>query len=181
MGAAMMFEEGHPVVSLEDWKKFKQWVLPRLAEKVLDRASLDFPPWFLPLARGAIVPSQRLLSEAGYIPGSRRPRGWIKNGEEYGKFLTPPDDGLIIRNCGGLWTVERWAAARRWQHSSEVLVHPFGSTAILPPNPQAAMRLADHWHSNDAGGLVWVEACPANYHAAIALAQQQSTNEACEH
>jgi hypothetical protein len=72
-------------------------------------------------------------------------------------------DSLVVRECAQWCTVERWAE-RRWQHYDEVLVHHRGSTPVLAPSREAAMRLAQHRQENDDG--------------AIALAKQRRVTEA---
>jgi hypothetical protein len=166
-----------PDVSLADWRQFPRWVVPDPAEKILDREEIKFPPWFLPLARGALIPCSRLLRQAGFVPGSPQPRGWLKNDHVYVRSIgVPAFDSLVVRECGEWWTVERWAEGRRWQHSDEVLVHHFGSTPVLAPTREAAMRLAQHCH--DVPSLGWVQACPSSIEGAITLAERRRVAEA---
>jgi hypothetical protein len=158
-GAKMCFGKGRPDVSLADWREFSRWVVPDPAEKILNREEIKFPSWFLQLARGALIPSSRLLSQAGHVSGSRQPPGWDKVGHVYTRSIAVWEmDILVVRKFGEWWAVERWAEGRRWQHSDEVLVHYFGWTPVLAPTREAAMRLAQHCHENDVPNLGWVQA-----------------------
>jgi hypothetical protein len=74
----MFRDEQHPDVSLSDWDAFCTGASPYLIEQVLDRGAAGLPSWFLPLARGAAIPSPYLLRRAGYRPGSPCARGWLK-------------------------------------------------------------------------------------------------------
>jgi hypothetical protein len=71
----MVHDECHPNVSLSDWEAYRDWSSPHPFEKVLDRDEARLPYWYLPLARGAAIPNQYLLSWTGYRAGSRRAVG----------------------------------------------------------------------------------------------------------
>ena len=66
----MVDDDCHPDVSLSDWKAFRNWVSPYPFEKVLDRSETRLPHWYLPLARGAAIPSVCFGTEVGTPCGS---------------------------------------------------------------------------------------------------------------
>ena len=76
----MMFEEGHPNVTLAEWQGFKSWQKScpsRLIDELIDRDECGcFPNWFVPLAPGVMIASDELLRQAGHHRGMYRPRDW---------------------------------------------------------------------------------------------------------
>ena len=79
----MMFEEGHPIISLSAWKGFCAWEKSlkgfpsRLIDEMVDRNECGcLPDWFVPLAYGVAIASDALLRKAGHPDGLYRPRGW---------------------------------------------------------------------------------------------------------
>src|ERR1700756_4620577 len=100
----MVYDDCHPDVSLRDWEAFRDWVSPHPFDQVLDRSQAQLPNWYLPLARGAAIPNQRLLSWAGYRSGSRRARGWRKYKAE--KLYKDLGRGcLIVTRCAPFWRI----------------------------------------------------------------------------
>jgi hypothetical protein len=176
----MFHDHDHPDVPLADWQAFQKQFSPHLFSAVLDRDEIELPDFFAPLARGAAIPSDYLLRRVGYRPGSRRPPYWEKSdaGYVFNQYLT--HNYLKVRRCGNrdLWTVERWSEYRPYLSSDEVLVSKFGSTPILAPNYQSAMRLAEYCHQNEPpSGLRWIAACPPRFEMAIGAARQRRMNE----
>jgi hypothetical protein len=170
---AMVHDECHPDVPLSDWKAFCKNVSPYLIEQVLDRDTARLPYWYLPLARGAALPSPRLLRLAGYRPGSHRARGWFKpNNEELYKDLGR--NCLIVRSCKPFWwiAVNTGALSRPHNHSNFALIHIFGSTPILTRTYQEATYLAEFcWKEGPVPtGLCWVHECPDDMDDAIDFA-----------
>jgi hypothetical protein len=117
---------------------------PRLYEFV-ERCDTEMPGDYLPGAPGVIIPGEPVLSAAGYVAGSNRPREWRRLSpgnyrKKVGKHV------LMVRQCGGSksehWTVERLDE----DCNLEALVFSFGSAPIFARNHQAAMRLAEHCH-----------------------------------
>ena len=53
----MVHDECHPHVSLSDWKEHCSWSSPHPFEEVLDRSEARLPDRYLPLARGAAIPT----------------------------------------------------------------------------------------------------------------------------
>ena len=71
----MMFEEGHPIISLSAWKGFCAWEKSlkgfpsRLIDEMVDRNECGcLPDWFVPLAYGVAIASDALLRKAGHRP-----------------------------------------------------------------------------------------------------------------
>jgi hypothetical protein len=93
----MVFEHGHPNVTLKDWQGFKSWqksqeVLPsHLIDEVVDRNETGLPDRFVPLARGGAIASDHFLHQAGHYHGKRRPPGWFVSPTASGfhKFMNP--------------------------------------------------------------------------------------------
>jgi hypothetical protein len=179
----MVRDECHPDVSLSDWNAFST-DSPYLIEQVLDRGAAGLPSWFLPLARGAAIPSPHLLRKAGYHPGSPRARGWSKpkrkpSREEVFKDLG--ENCLIIFRCESVWRIalDVGALSRPHNYANFALVHIFGSTPILTRTYQEATYLAEFcWLKGPPSGLCWVHECPDDMDGAIEFAQQRGINEA---
>jgi hypothetical protein len=168
----MIYEIDHPHVELLDWQKFQERP-PPLIDKVIDRNEIEFPGWFVPLARGAAIASDALLREAGYRSGMRRPRGWRKVERHiFAQNIIP--QFLLVHSKQDLWTIERWSLSRPYQHSDEILVHQFGSTPITTRDYQSAMRLAEHCHvKGPPARLRWINACPDDRDGAIEFARNR--------
>ena len=118
---------------------------PRLFEFV-ERGETEMPGDYLPEAPGVIFPGEAVLSAAGYVAGSNRPRGWVRispgNYRKYvGKHI------LMVRQCGGPrskhWTIERLDE----DYNTEALVFPFSRAPIFARKYQSAMRLAEHCYA----------------------------------
>jgi len=178
----------HPNVTLAEWRKFQREFPPSLIKEVLDRSETLLPPWFMPLARGAAIPSDELLRQAGHYEGKPRPRGWNERGPNYFDriFGEPAPSGwrsfLVVResDLSGLWTIERLWATRQGPSSEvdEVLVHTFGWTPIFTRSYQAAMQLAMHCHTNGPpAGLLWVKGMPDDPTPAIEFATHRQNAE----
>lgn len=176
----MFHENGHPNVSLKDWKAFKKEFSPYLIKEVIDRSAIQLPHWLLPLARGIAIPSSHLLRVAGYSAGSYGAGGWCKpHCDVLWKDIGP--DSLLVRGYRGqpLWWIERnGSRGRRHNHPNMTLVHLFGSTPIVTRNYQAATHLAEFCFFNDPPlGLRWVTECPDDLSGAIEFARNRRTSE----
>jgi hypothetical protein len=180
----MMFEEGHPNVTLEDWQAFiewqkicKQW---SVIDKVIDRSECCIPDWFVPLARGVAIASDALMRRVGQHPGSDPPH-WLKFGPDcFGGLFCSDCTSLEVRKFEGtnLWTVER-CDLDGGRHDEVVLVHIFASTPIFTRSHQSAMRLAMHCHANGPPfDLRWIKTVPNNKQAAIEFARKRRNDEA---
>jgi hypothetical protein len=114
----------------------------RLFEFV-ERGETEMPADYLPEAPGVMFAGEAMLSAAGYIPGSNRPRRWCRIGPgNYKKYVGKHT--LMVRQCGGPrsehWTIERLDE----DYNTEALVFPFGHAPIFARSFQAAMRLAEY-------------------------------------
>ena len=69
----MFNDADHPNIGLSDWTNFRKDFSPYRFAEVIDRSALNLPDWFVPLARGAAVPSDVVQRKVGCRPGSRRP------------------------------------------------------------------------------------------------------------
>ena len=132
----MRIEDGHPDVSLEDWQCFISGQLVcgplSLINEIIDRSECCIPDWFVPLARGAAVASEKLLRDVGYRPGMPRTGHWFEFRPNCCTRLGFDCLSFEVRKCEGtnLWTVERHNIDGG-RHDEEVLVHVFGSTLIV--------------------------------------------------
>ncbi len=154
----MLFEEGHPNVTLEDWQAFKRWQKIckqwSVIDEVIDRSECCIPDCFVPLARGVAIASDTLMRRIGQHVGTDRPPPpphWLnlRFDRFTGFFCSGDCAALEVRKFEGtnLWTVERHDLDGG-RHDEEVLVYMFGSTPIFTLSYQAAMRLAMHCHAN---------------------------------
>jgi hypothetical protein len=176
---AMLPTRDHPHVIWYEWKTFKNEFSPYLIEEVVDRREIELPKWYVPLARGAAIPSSYLLRRAGYRPGSYRPRGWVKpHYDALWKDIGP--DCLVVRGGKPLWQIERnGSPGRPHGHPNMALVHNFGSTPILTRTYQAATYLAEFCYWNDPpAGLRWIDECPDDFRGAIEFYRIRRITEA---
>jgi hypothetical protein len=184
-----MIDICHLEVPHSDWENFLKALPRHLVEEVVGRDA-TLPSWFVPGARGVAIASETLLLKASAGNGSC-PAGWLSKDSGnvferhtglHSQFVG--DIGpkiLVVRRCGeeDLWTIEQWGAKRPNEHSDEVLVVTFGSTPLVTRSYQSAMQLADHCREYGAPpGLCWIDACPAAYISAAALANNRRVNEA---
>jgi hypothetical protein len=178
----MFSDEQHPHVSLSVWDAFQRWGSPYLIEKVLDRSETRLPGWYLPLARGAAIPSSYLLRRAGYRPGSHRARGWLKPSREE-VFKDLGRDCLIVLRCKPFWRIALstgGSLGRPHGHTNFALVHIFGSTPILTRTYQEATYLAEFCFEEGPlpTGLCWVHECPDDMDDAIDFSLDRAVDEA---
>jgi hypothetical protein len=176
----MIFEDGHPDITLSDWESFRQWVVAGpMIEKVVDRSQMQLPPSVVPLARGVAVAGDGLLRMAGYDPEAPRPRGWRARDKRLFTSSTSLTRGLMVQEYGGLWSIERFRGRRDMQFvAHKILVHRFGSTPIFAPNLEAAMCLVTHCRSNSTPTLRWTATRPADLDGAIERAKTRQIEEA---
>jgi hypothetical protein len=100
---------------------------------------------YLPAAPGVMFAGEDVLSAAGYVPGSNRPRGWHRHVP--GDYRKPVGEHvLVVRQSGNArsdrWTIERvepWA-----DKGLEALVFTARCAPIWTRTYQAAMRLAEY-------------------------------------
>src|SRR5438874_3156251 len=82
---------------------------PPLYEFV-ERGKTELPGDYLTEAPGVFIPGEPVLSAAGYVAGSNRPRGWCRlRPGNYRKYVGLHT--LMVRQCGSAksehWTLER--------------------------------------------------------------------------
>jgi hypothetical protein len=119
-------------------------VAPLLFEFV-DRAAIEMPADYLPAAPGVMFAGEDVLSAAGYVPGSNRPRGWHQHlPGDYRKPLG--EHVLVVRQSGNArserWTIERVEPCA--DKGLEALVLPVRRAPIWARTYQAAMRVAEY-------------------------------------
>ena len=151
-----------------------------LIDEIIDRSECCFPDWFVPLARGAAVASEKLLRDVGYRPGMPRTGHWFEFRPNCCTRLGFDCLSFEVRKCEGtnLWTVERHNIDGG-RHDEEVLVLTFGSTLIVTGICKSAKQLAVYCHEHAPPcGLRWVKRTPTNVDAAIELARQRRIKEA---
>jgi hypothetical protein len=174
----MFNEAGHPNVSHTDWEVFRNEFPPFTLSEVVGRRSLPFPKWYVPLARGAAVASDHLLSKAGFAPGAQLPNGWYQIAAGiYEKFFSNSGQKLQVRQCGyqPLWTVELYRRTRNViLPADKLLVFTFGSTPVLTRSHVASAYLADHAYTKKVISLRWVTALPVDNKGAVAFARQRN-------
>ena len=170
----------HPNVTLSDWETFVKSYSPFVIDRVIDRHEAHLPEWFVPLARGAAIPSEELLRQVGHRHGKHRPHGWRETDTDYFLYPLTLNSSLLVREIDdtNLWTIERLQAGRRYE-VDDVLVFVFGWTPILARSYQSAMRLAMHCRMNwRPGGLIWIKGIPTDLQPAIEIARQRDVREA---
>ncbi len=118
---------------------------PHLFEFV-DRNKTDMPADYLPSAPGVMFAGEDILNGIGHVPGSYRPRGWLRHLP--GDFRKPVGEHvLVVRQCGNPrsvhWTIER---IEHWADKGiEALVLTFGhGEPIWARTYQAAMCVAEY-------------------------------------
>jgi hypothetical protein len=170
----------HPNLPLPDWQNFKMEGQSPWIEQVMDRSEARLPDWFMPLARGVVIPSDALFHEVGYRQGTRRPPGWIETSAGFYQWLISPGQILVVRRCdpARLWTVERWVTDAKYE-VDQVLVHNVGWTPVFTRSHQSAMRLANYCHENGPPtDFSWVLGMPDDPTYAMAVARQRQVVEA---
>jgi hypothetical protein len=127
---------------------------------------LHLPDTFVPSANYVAVGNHHLLWLADHRTFSictRRPRGWVKSGEQDGSFLTMINSHFIRTypvavgtSSEKLWFLERQGMC---QPLREVLVFKQGPTLLFFRDGKHAMALAKYCHPNprdEAECLCWI-------------------------
>jgi hypothetical protein len=153
-------EPQHPNITQTDWKAFRRDFSPYRFGEVIDRSELDLPDGFMPLARGAVVPSDIVLRQVGCRPSSHRPPYWTHPTPDLFEF-SQGQWGLAVERVGNFWIAKRWERAVRGFPApgpDEVPVFPFGSTPVCSRAYQPIMRVAQHcrWNEPQPFGYKWV-------------------------
>jgi hypothetical protein len=174
----MRFEQGHPLISENDWRQFSNQLSPYF-KNVLDREKIELPHWFVPLARGVLIASPFLFRSLA--PKRRRPTGWTSlSPDTYQRVVG--ETRLRVRRTrdGRFWTILRWPprANLRSNKRAETLVHTFGSTPVLSATRRQAQQLAELFEVRDAfSGLRWVAVSPQWLVGALAFAIRRAEFE----
>ena len=182
----MMFDEGHPIISREDWIKFQLWIGDLQTQQLMiyfsgsvGRDCMELPYWFLPLSRGAILPGRHLFRH-DYHPGLALP-GWIKRWADcYEQRVGETRLRVRRTNDGQFWLISRWppGISMHSDRRSETIVHGFGSTPLVTKNLHEALYLAHWFQTNDpVGGLLWTRVSPHYLVGAIRLADERAQSE----
>lgn len=176
---AVFYDFGHPNITLSEWETFRKNLSPFLIDQVIDRHEARLPEWFVPLARGVAIPSNKFLRQVGHRDGMDRPGNWRETSCDFFRW-EDRQQKLIVRRSENedLWTVERWNWIGRGSEVDEVLVFTFGWTPILTRCYQSAMRLAMHCHINGPLPCTrWFKADLDKDKLAIEIARQRQVNE----
>jgi hypothetical protein len=107
---------------------------PIRVREEIHREKTRLPPWVRSVSSAIGIATDDFLRAAGHVPGSK-PEGW--RCDRPGVFWKPVGcwASLRVRDCGGLWTVERERC------HEEILTYSGG--IICARTPEAAMRLAE--------------------------------------
>jgi hypothetical protein len=130
-------------LSTKDWDAFRSGYSPFRFDAVVDRADLGFPAWFLPNARGAVVPSAQVLKP---ISSHRvRPGFWSPITPDVFRWHRGAL-GYATMRAGTLWSLILWGA-----HPT-ALTFRCGSTPVMFRRSQQAMWFFRHWWDEQIAG-----------------------------
>jgi hypothetical protein len=175
----MFCDVNNPEISLSDWERLRKEFPRHLIAEVIDRDAAWLPDWFMPLARGVAIASDKLLHQAGYHNEKQCPDGWHETSPDYFLYRLAPESYLLVRESDetNLWSIERLNSRRQYD-VDDVLVFGFGWTPIFTRSYQSAMRLAMHCHVDwPPGGLSWIKGMPTDPKPAIELARHRRVRE----
>jgi hypothetical protein len=174
----MLFEQGHPLISENDWRQFSNQLSPYF-KHVLDREKIELPHWFVPLARGFLIASPFLLRCLAHK--RRRPTEWTSLSlDTYQRVIG--ETRLRVRRTRDrrFWAILRWPPRTnlRSYKKAETLVHLFGSTPVLSTTRHQAQQLAELFEVRDAfSSLRWVAVSPKWLVGALAFAIRRAEFE----
>ena len=170
----MFNDADHPNIALSDWTNFREDFSPYRFAEVIDRSALNLPDWFVPLARGAAVPSDVVQRKVGCRPGSRRPAHWTHPSPDVFQ-ANAGQQGLTVQKVCNFWMVGRWQVGM----PAKVLVFAFGSTLIFTRTYQPAIRLAGPCFCEPQQfGYRWVTMRSLNSEGAVSFANERRADEA---
>ena len=147
-------------LSSQEWDAFRRGYSPFRFEAVVDRGELGFPTWFMPNARGAVIPSARVLKP---ISSRRvRPGFWLQITKDVFRWYS----GQITHTCmrfGRLWSIVCW-----FGHPTTLTFY-CGSTPVMFRTYREAMWFFRHfWDQKRAGrdvisplGYCWTPILPS--------------------
>ena len=175
----MFYDVNNPDITLLDWERLRKEFPRDLIDEVIDRNEAWLPGWFVPLARGVAIASDKLLRRAGYHHEKRCPHGWLETSPDHFLYPLTPNSSLLVRESDetNLWSIERLNSTRRYE-VDDVLVFGFGWTPIFTRSYHSAMRLAMHCHVDwPPCGLSWIKGMPTDPKPAIEIARQRHVRE----
>lgn len=137
---------------LNDWQTFcRDAPSPFNFDAILDRSQIPLPDWFLPFARGVVIPSPYYLSEVtGFDAKTFRQRGWRPLKGVDGSFRLARRRRFLVRRCGSFFSIE--------SSCGKSLVHRFASTPVFGRTLEEAQYLAQL--KDPPFGLHWVNWLP---------------------
>jgi hypothetical protein len=120
---------------------------------LIEPSDLDDEPFSVfPEKIGVLLAAEDLLRAAGDFPGSKRPKGWRKAVEGFGRRTEDKMYTLRVLPSGGYWLVMRRAG--RSTMELEYLALAYEELPFCTSTDQEAMRLADYCYP-DPGRTVW--------------------------
>jgi hypothetical protein len=159
----------HPyTLSPKDWEAFRREYSPARFSQVLDRGAVNLPDWFLPSARGAVVPGGALLRDLSQH--RNRPAYWHKLRPEIFRANVGALH-LTVNRFGNLWAILGWGKG------PEALTFHCGSTPVLLCSHREAMWLSQYPYTElDNWGYRWTPILPTSAHALRAQALAEYTD-----
>jgi hypothetical protein len=139
----MQYEAGNTDMSLAEWQTLRHYPPRHLFDEVIDRSELSLPDWYLPLARGGVVPSEPLLEQVGRHLEFVRSPAWNQVNDDWYWLQTGSDRNLIVRRFSTMWTIEPWGAVLLARLPIQVLVSSSASLPVVTATVETAMRLAE--------------------------------------
>jgi hypothetical protein len=124
----------------------------------IDRKQAGLPSHHFPTNTGVLLASEDLLRAAGHSPDSKRPRGWRKAADGFGRRNEDRNYTLRVIKLYIYWFVMRRPS--RSDMSLEYLALIFDEVPLCTRTEQEAMRLADHCHPDPSLTIAgcWVPA-----------------------
>jgi hypothetical protein len=174
----MRFEEGHPIISQNDWLQFSRQ-LSLYFKTAINREAIELPHWYLPLSRGVLIAGPLLFRNLARK--RHRPSGWASlTADTYQRAVGETRLRVHRTRDGRFWTILRWppGANLRSNKTAETLVHSFGSTPVLAATRYQAQRLAELFEArNPVTGLRWIRVSPRWLVGALEFAIGRAASE----
>jgi len=136
-------------------QSYEAEVHPKLFE-FIEHEQAGLSPWLFKNATGVLLAGEDLLRAAGHVPGSKRPKGWRKAVEGFGRRTADRKYTLRAIKFDDYWFVLRRAS--RSNSDSEYLAFAFDEVPLCTRTDLEAMRLADHCYPDPGQtmGRCWV-------------------------
>ena len=127
----MLFEEGHPLISREDWLEYQSFQRSPLClsySECVNRENLNLPYWFLPLALGVLVAGPGFLRPHYIAKLALASRGWSKRSADCNERKVGKTRLRVRRtNDRRYWIISRWLpGVPMYDTRSETIVCLFG-------------------------------------------------------